>query len=75
MVYIAIRTGMRASELLGLEEAQVTPRWAHLWETKNGSARSVPLTDDLHGRLGPLVSGGKPSQRADRKAGPLSVLV
>ncbi|WP_298189577.1 site-specific integrase [Novosphingobium sp.] len=59
VVYLAIRTGMRASELMGLKPDQVQPRWVHLWKTKNGSPRSVPLSDDLYQRLAPLVTKGE----------------
>lgn len=50
-------------ELLSLEADQVTERWVHLWETKNGSARSVPLSPELYGLLEPLVSGGTMPRR------------
>jgi hypothetical protein len=55
VVYVAIRTGMRASEIISLKPDQVQPRWVHLWKTKNGSPRSVPIPDDLYRTLGPLV--------------------
>ncbi len=55
VVYVAIRTGMRASELLNLKPDQVQPRWVHLWKTKNGSPRSVPISDDIYEVLAPLV--------------------
>ncbi|WP_404822879.1 tyrosine-type recombinase/integrase [Novosphingobium huizhouense] len=55
VVYVAIRTGLRASELIGLKPDQVQPRWVHLWKTKNGSPRSVPISDDLYRVLAPLV--------------------
>ena len=43
---VALFTGMRAGEIKSLHRDQVdlTKRIAHLTETKNGSARSVPLT-------------------------------
>lgn len=43
---IALFTGMRAGEIKSLRRDQVSlkKRIAHLTETKNGSARSVPLT-------------------------------
>jgi len=43
VVRIAIHTGMRRGELLSIEPEQVTKGWCHLWETKSGSPRSVPL--------------------------------
>ena len=60
VVYIAVRTGMRAMEILSLTPDQVSPRWVHLWGTgtKTGSSRSVPLSPDLYELLEPLVSAG-----------------
>lgn len=55
VVYLAIRTGMRAAELLSLKPDQVTPRWVHLWKTKNGHARSIPLTEGTYARLMSLL--------------------
>lgn len=40
----ALRTGMRAGELAGLEWADVYPTHCRLHLTKNGSARDVPLS-------------------------------
>ncbi|SLJ96067.1 Site-specific recombinase XerD [Novosphingobium mathurense] len=58
LVYIAVRTGLRATELLTLKPDQVTPAWVHLWKTKNGHARSVPISADVYQRLAPLVTKG-----------------
>ena len=58
LVYVAIRTGLRATELLTLKPDQVTPAWVHLWKTKNGHARSVPISADVYQRLAPLVAKG-----------------
>lgn len=55
IVFIAIRTGMRASELLTLKPDQVEKKWIRLWKTKNGSARSVPINADLYKVIEPLV--------------------
>ena len=46
MARIALYTGMRAGEIKSLNRAQVDldKRTVHLTETKNGSARTVPLT-------------------------------
>jgi integrase len=44
-VVAALDTGCRRSELLQAEAGQLDGVWLRLWETKNGSARSVPLTD------------------------------
>jgi len=41
---IALRTGMRSSEIVNLPWKQVHPRWVTLLETKNGEARDVPLS-------------------------------
>jgi integrase len=59
LVYIAIRTGLRASELLSLKPEQVEAGWIRLWQTKNGKIRSVPVTPDLGETLATLVSGGR----------------
>ncbi len=59
VVHIAIRTGMRANELLMLKPEQVSPAWVHLWKTKNGSERYVPLAPGLYELLAPLVSKGE----------------
>lgn len=60
IVYIGIRTGLRAAELLGLQPDQVEPRWIHLWKTKNGQARSVPINDEMYKLLSDLVFKGMP---------------
>lgn len=60
IVYIAIRTGLRAAELLSLKPDQVEPRWIHLWKTKNGLSRSVPINDELYKLLTALVYSGFP---------------
>jgi len=41
---LALRTGMRAGEITGLEWARVHGRWVTLAETKSGTARDVPLS-------------------------------
>ncbi|EQB19581.1 tyrosine-type recombinase/integrase [Novosphingobium lindaniclasticum] len=56
LVYIAIRTGLRATELLTLQPDQVTPGWVHLHKTKNGHPRSVPLSKEVYEHLAPLVT-------------------
>jgi integrase len=64
VVYLAIRTGMRCGELLSLKADQVEPAWCHLWKTKNGHSRSVPLSQGLYATLAPLVASGEmPSYR------------
>lgn len=44
LVTVAIDTGMRRSELLKITAMDVHGDLIHLWETKNKSARSVPMT-------------------------------
>ncbi len=48
IVRLALETGMRASELVGLRRSQVdlVRRVARLQQTKNGSSRTVPLTQE-----------------------------
>jgi len=60
MVYIALRTGLRVSELIGLEVDQLSPEWVHLWgtDTKSGKNRSVPISPGVYAALRPLVSEG-----------------
>lgn len=41
---LALRTGMRQGELAGLRWADVAPDYVRLHDTKNGSARDVPLS-------------------------------
>lgn len=48
--FIAIRTGMRRGELLGLKARDVEQGWVRLWGsgTKNGKSRSIPLTPEVY---------------------------
>lgn len=41
---LALRTGMRQGELAGLRWADVSPDFVRLHDTKNGSARDVPMS-------------------------------
>jgi integrase len=41
---VAIDTGCRRGELLAAQPDQIDGKWLRLWQTKNGHARSVPLT-------------------------------
>lgn len=50
----AIETGMRAGEIAGLRSEHVTGRVARLPETKNGTARDVPLSKEALRLLGEL---------------------
>ena len=62
LIRIACETGMRRSELLGLAKDQVQPAWVHLWETKNGAARSVPISRTSFASLHRLIEKGMPSK-------------
>jgi integrase len=44
-VAVAIDTGCRLTELVEAKRDQLDGRWLRLWDTKNGTPRSVPLTD------------------------------
>lgn len=44
LVVLAIETGMRQSEILGLSRNDIVGRVSYLRDTKNGSARAVPLS-------------------------------
>ena len=44
LVAVLADTGCRRGELLGLEWENVEEGWIRLWETKGGTARSIPLT-------------------------------
>ncbi len=44
-IIAALDTGCRRSELLYAQRDQLDGDWLRLWKTKNGRARSVPLTD------------------------------
>lgn len=39
-----IDTGMRVGEALHLQWRDINGRFAHIWDTKNGTSRTVPLT-------------------------------
>lgn len=46
LIRILIDTGMRRGEVLGLTKENLDGDWVRLWRTKNGKARSVPLTPE-----------------------------
>ncbi|SET16592.1 tyrosine-type recombinase/integrase [Thorsellia anophelis] len=48
---VALRTGMRAGELCGLEWSHVFERHVHLPLTKNGNSRNVPLSNKAKGLI------------------------
>lgn len=55
VVRVAIATGMRRNELLGLTEGTVEPEWARLWKTKTNAPRSVPITKETYALLTDLL--------------------
>lgn len=61
LVTVAIRTGLRRGELLGLEARDIENGWVRLWKTKNKSARSVPINAETAATLRALVAAGMPS--------------
>lgn len=68
VIRLAIRTGMRRGELLGVEPKQVTKGWVHLWDTKSGSPRSIPLTPEDEADLNWLADGRMPTVQQLRVA-------
>lgn len=68
VVRLAIRTGMRRTELLTVEPAQISLGWCHLWATKSGNPRSVPLSIEDEEDLRWLVQGRMPTPSALRYA-------
>jgi integrase len=61
VVKIAIATGMRRNELLGLTETTVEPEWVRLWKTKTNAPRSVPITKETYDALKDLILSGMPT--------------
>jgi integrase len=62
VIKVAIETGLRASELLCLEEkGDLAPEWIHLWKTKNKSARSIPISGETYALIKDLLDEGMPS--------------
>lgn len=51
-VALALDTGVRRGELLKLEARDVTNGKVHLWDTKNGRSRAVPVTNRASAILG-----------------------
>lgn len=77
---VLAQTGMRWSEFAGLTPDRVEPEtgWIRLWETKNGTVRSVPIDGALAAELKALVAEnglpnystyGKRLKRAAKSAG------
>lgn len=61
LVKVAIATGMRRSEILCLQEAEIEPEWVRLWKTKTNHPRSVPITLETAKTLRKLVRDGMPT--------------
>ena len=60
----ALRTGMRQGEILGIEWVNVRNTWVNLPDTKNGTARDVPLSRKAMRLLDRLRLYEKPFQIA-----------
>lgn len=62
IVLLAITTGMRQGEILGLrwDQVELSNQLAHIRETKNGRPRSVPLVDEIVVELQKLYQGRDP---------------
>lgn len=58
---LALETGMRSGEILGLTPATIFDRKVHLPRTKNGMARDVPLSAEAVNIIG-LIPRGKPNE-------------
>jgi integrase len=66
VVRVAIKTGMRKSEIYELVEgegAQLAPDHIHLWKTKNRTARSIPITPETYADIRHLRNAGMPTER------------
>ncbi len=66
LVRVAIATGMRRGELLGLERKQVEREWVHLWKTKTKTPRTVPINSRTHSDLCFLIDSGMPTEHVLR---------
>ena len=51
VVKVAIRTGMRRNELLGLPRDSVEKSWVRLWKTKTNHPRSIPISEETYNDL------------------------
>jgi integrase len=66
IVRVAIRTGMRRSEIYEVVEgtgANLTKDHIHMWKTKNRKARSIPISFETHADLLYLRDVGMPTER------------
>ena len=66
LVRVALATGMRRGELLGLEREQVEGEWVHLWKTKTKTPRTIPINSRTHSDLCFLIDSGMPSEHVLR---------
>ena len=64
IVLLAFTTGMRQGEILNLSwnDVDLENRLAHLRETKNGTARSAPLVDEVIDELNRLLKIRNPAK-------------
>lgn len=67
LIYVAIRTGCRLSELLTAEATQINGNRLHLWETKTDTPRTIPMDDETTSVLRNLIrTGTMPTERGLR---------
>lgn len=64
---LAIETGMRESELLGLKRADIVGRLARLRDTKNGTPRDVPLSKKAAETIENLLTASAQPKTPDDK--------
>lgn len=62
LVYVAIRTGCRRTELLSAKLDQINGNRLHLWKTKNGKPRTVPMAPETLEKLTRLLTPGSAVQ-------------
>lgn len=58
MFLLALETGMRIGEISALRAQNVFPKYAKLPDTKNGTARNVPLSLKAQGLIGDILASG-----------------
>lgn len=61
VVRVAIATGMRRGEILGLTKKNLQSSKVYLWDTKNKLPRIIPVTSDTHALIAWLLDVGLPS--------------
>lgn len=66
LVRVAIATGMRRGELLGLQPEQVEEGWVHLWETKTKTPRTIPINARTRADIMYLLDVGMPTEHVLR---------